>query len=115
MPFRVSIWSDTAKLSRRWWNGYGLHWRGHLVQWRHQPFGYRDFTFLRLPVKISSDSECYLRECYGKNWRESAPYFVEWTSPNMVGGFPPAVLPLRCLRQHLQSELEWRHSPRVPL
>jgi tetratricopeptide (TPR) repeat protein len=68
---------------------YGLKWQGHLVQWRHQPFGFRDFTFLGIPAKIPDDGERYLRECYGENWRVPDPYFGTWGSPNIVGGFPP--------------------------
>jgi Flp pilus assembly protein TadD len=73
---------------------YGLYWGGILVQWRHRAFGYREFTFLGLPVKIPDDSERYLRECYGENWRTPDPYFATWASPNTVGGFPPVC---RCL------------------
>lgn len=73
---------------------YGLKWRGNLVQWRHQPFGYRAFTFLGVPVKIPDDPERYLRECYGENWRVPDPYFAAWASPNIVGGYPPVC---RCI------------------
>ena len=73
---------------------YGLTWRGHLVRYRHQPFGLRDFTFLGVTTKIPEDSECYLVEVYGEDWRTPDPYFAAWASPNIEGGFPPVC---RCL------------------
>jgi hypothetical protein len=73
---------------------YGLTWHGHLVRFRHQPFGLRDFTFLGVPTKIPEDTECYLVEAYGEDWRTPDPYFAAWASPNIIGGLTPVC---RCL------------------
>jgi hypothetical protein len=72
----------------------GVPVRGRTLKWLHRPFRLVETQWLGARVKMPENSDFFLAECYGRDWRTPNPYFAMWASPNIEGGFPPLA---RCL------------------
>lgn len=68
---------------------YGLHRSGELMKWVHKPFELVDLDWLGIKVRIPADSEFFLEEVYGPDWRIPDPDCAQWACPNIEGGLPP--------------------------
>ena len=67
---------------------YGIYRCGQIVKWTHKPFTLVDFKWHGMTVRVPENSEFFLEEVYGPDWRIPDPDCGQWACPNIEGGFP---------------------------